>query len=90
MYGTPLGEGGRGEWRERGESGGIKRVGCSLAVISQQCLLHQRHQSRARGKVGPRLEWRVDGVSEVNLVGGLTDKKSGVSVFLSVCVCIPR
>ena len=32
----------------------------------------------------------MDGVSEVNLVGGLTDKKSGVSVFLSVCVCIPR
>ena len=66
---------------EGGGGGGIKRVGCSLAVISQQCLLHQRHQSRAKGKVGPRLEWRVDGVSEVNVLGGLMDEKSGV------CVC---
>lgn len=52
-------------------------------------------ESRAGGKVGPRLEWLVDGVSEVKLEGrgggdgreGGGVRVRGVAVGWCVCVC---
>lgn len=63
---------------EEEEGGGIKRRGCSLTVISPQCLLHQRHQSQREGRSSPP----VAGGSEWGEFGG------GGWVTVGWCVCV--